>query len=823
MNNVKNMTRGGSRSGSGRKKKRDSPIVYPTSDFVHIQTRLYDSNGKKLFSVQKAKSVLATKKQNGIIEEYAGIVHDKDVYDAEDIEERNNIRSNMIADRVFATLFKLGHDITWDDIYERVTGEKTTKNPEIKKAIEEATSAALELMPEVKVGDDKETHVHIIIKAKNRQPLDVYARWFDLEPRFVLRRSYKNCEYEWLYLIHAHDETKYPYDASEVFASFDYKHDISTMIEKIHRHEKYHLGLDDIADLMEDVKERGVTLREIKSKLPALLWNRHKQAFTEARATYLDMYASMPVHREISYIDAPETFGHGYDMQGSSEIGVAGAGKTCCSILLAMHLAKEFGADELEDFQVLQNKGYIYMLGKGASSLNGYDGEPIIVCEEANADSILAAFRGQEEVKKVFSETPLKIKTRIMYGSTCVIAKYIIINGIDPFPKFVYDLARGGTGEYSSKKPNGDEIEQYQRRIKTNVRILDDDWFQFNFNYSILQGNKNYESYAEIKRRANFADMFYRMTPEIRAQALDVTFAPLTSVYNAVFDSATQKITELPEMYRDNELALGIGTVHDVYTTTSKASEEYGYIDITERSGLCYQSEYNNDNTKTVQDFLDLLGVNTSSMEIVNVDDRRQSMYTALTEADEDSELISLLTENPVFKKFHLSIDSFIDAFHTYYEERKPAWMAGVPYSYYETAWRWKEEGREMEYAGDDIEVVEYAHPMGHIQKIEEEEFNRKKELHEKFRIDSEEQVAYVQFVEKQREALERKLRDAERELIRVKKKKKVHPFDIEWRESDVEKIQKRLQLLDKFSFDEYCAHDYSKIFPSHDDSGLTN
>lgn len=118
--------------------------------------------------LEKMKEVFERK----CIEKWAYIIHDKDVYNENDVEKNN-------AKPV----------------------DKRNKN--------------------CVVGAKKQEHIHIVLKFKDTQKIKYIAKWFNLPENFIekIKGSWITCV---RYLTHLNDDTKYQYEHTEVKSNFDF-------------------------------------------------------------------------------------------------------------------------------------------------------------------------------------------------------------------------------------------------------------------------------------------------------------------------------------------------------------------------------------------------------------------------------------------------------------------------------------------------------------------------------------------------------------------------------------------------------------------------
>lgn len=406
-------------------------------------------------------------------------------------------------------------------------------------------------------GNQKPPHIHIPLRGKKgidgkhiNLKIDSLSRWFQCpaecfkfhyENEFKIegqRTGIKNDGYldAIQYLTHntqkAQEEGKTIYPDSVVDCDFDWKMAIEKREQiktaKIAKHEEYHMSQDTINDLIEDVKNEGIRLDEIKSQLKGNLYTKNRNAFEDAREMYIKNKAPIPTYRECIYIDAPS--------KNKFNDGDSGVGKTSCAKLMCMMLAQRFGADITKGFDQLVNEGYIYILAQGGASIKSYDQQPIIYVDEITGHNMLSAFRTKEGIKMFLSSDVTKQEFRTLYGAKIILAQYIVMNGIQPFGRFIAEIANG--------KENGkiryDNQEQYYRRIMTNISIIGHQEFELHINKEtvMLQKFQNEDRYDSMSIVGNFAEIYYGLNPE---QAIEV-MQRLLCPFNEALDQIEERV-----------------------------------------------------------------------------------------------------------------------------------------------------------------------------------------------------------------------------------------------------------------------------------------
>ena len=458
-----------------------SGIYYPSARVMHISCQIKDKDGNLMLTADKIQEAL--ERHSGAYKSYAYIEHDKDTYDGEGIVQREACRKRMFAEKYNQLAKEKGLAEDEADPTGYIQEEET-----VKQAWEDVDRRC----PEHKVGDFKEPHYHIILSFPVNRKIDQVARWFGIDPNFIeIKTGAKALENALNYLVHAKDQSKYQYAPESVKASFDYIHDLEDRIVRDAMHEKYHIDADDINDVIQRVAREGMTLNQVKELLTDAVYIRNARYFDKARQEYILRHMRMPSIRQVFYVEAV-----GLD----ENIGQGGMGKSVCTHALAKQLAKEFGADITQPYDTLTD--YIYDSGDASVALQQYDAQPILVLNEMKAGDMMRAFGGRKGVKELLDPFPTKQAMNIKFGSVTVVAKYIIINGIQSFKAFKEKLAdttvKGKDGEIDEAEVAA--MRQFDRRFWMNIRIIDEEYMDILFNKGLFEDTQEYDQYIVLKR-----------------------------------------------------------------------------------------------------------------------------------------------------------------------------------------------------------------------------------------------------------------------------------------------------------------------------------
>lgn len=527
----------GSAKSMGRRKIKSS-VWYPRARVHHLTAFMYDKNGDLIMPESRIKECLA--KHDGGYLNYAYVLHDKDVYDAEAVYTYKEKNKKTFLDRyqILAEVANLEKDETSE------TGYVLNADLESK-----AREYADKQFPTVEINQLKPAHWHIIVHLSTNRASDEIARWFDLEPNWNEVKTGRGAlESALNYLVHAKDPKKHAYSPEDVHASFDYVNDLEERLEKDEQHEKYRINSEDLNDILEDVALRGLSIRDAQNRSSMAVYLRNKRLFQEARAEYIRNYMPMPLWREVFYIDS-----EGLD----EDHGRGGLGKTACAKAFAKQLSKEFGGDP--SLQISDLQQHIYWAGDAKVFLQQYDGQPIVVIDEISGIDMKRALKGVNGVKSLLDPFPERKSLDKKHGDVVCTAKYIVINGIQSFSKFKKELA-GETIVDGVKQESEESVEeQFSRRFWGNIKIVNSSEIEFWINRGLFENTAEREMMTLIRRvRANFKQITSISAGEAQAKIEGQVLNPIMNEVEKanMCHSKGEKITD-PEKLPEELLKMG--------------------------------------------------------------------------------------------------------------------------------------------------------------------------------------------------------------------------------------------------------------------------
>ena len=540
-------------------RKRIYKILYPSARVHHLSLWMNDKDGTVIYTEDKIRECINN--HEGAWSEAAWILHDEDEYDAEDVFQHAEKNRKTYIDRlqVLSDAKGLAKDETTESGFVR--------DEELEKRAQEYAD---EQFPPIEKGQKKPPHWHIILTfAVNRNAGEV-ARWFGAEPnRNEVKTGKGAAEAAFLYLVHARHPKKHQYESSLVGASFDYENELKAMLEKQERHEKYHIDSDTLNDVLEAVGE-GLSIKEAQMRVSRAVYYRNKRLFEEARKDYIQNRAPMPLWREVFYVES-----EGID----EDFGRGGLGKTACCYAFAKHLAKEFGANPAYGAQSPEMVDYIYTCGDTKVFMQNYMGQPVVVIDEISGNDMKRAMKGVNGVKALLAPFPERKSVDKKHGDVLVVAKYIVINGIQSFEKFIHELAEGMEIEGVRQESEEAQIEQFNRRIWGKIKIIDATKLEFWVNRGLFDNTPEQQLLTRIATvRAGFQMLKSQTSGEAQAEIEGRILRPLLAevAHSQEVHSPSEKITEV-EHLTDELLQMGEMLQDDVATNTEHYRDENGF------------------------------------------------------------------------------------------------------------------------------------------------------------------------------------------------------------------------------------------------------
>ena len=333
-------------------------------------------------------------------------------------------------------------------------------------------------------GSGKPPHFHIVLRIP-RSPTSVknVAAWFGIPENFVNvpkgRGAFYDCV---MYLNHEYTPDKTRYLDEVVKANFDWRSAVSEYLTQKERSFKRGSRNERVDEWLELLDKGDVTLSDLRSEDPVLYF-RNFPVLNRTRNAYLRTIPA-PACRINLLIT-----------------GNAGYGKSLASRALARQFYK---AEKLEDPEIF------FEVGDGKVSFEGYQGQPVIIWNDARPQTLLQMLGSRDNLFNVFDCYPSNRRQNVKYDSISLNNRYNIINTVMPWEDFI----RGLAGEYTTwdgHSFHSEDVIQSYRRFPAIIP-LQPEYYDVLLNNGWLAADGNYREYVEFCRiRGNFGALRRRL------------------------------------------------------------------------------------------------------------------------------------------------------------------------------------------------------------------------------------------------------------------------------------------------------------------------
>lgn len=377
-----------------------------------------------------------------------------------------------------------------------------------------------------KVGDAKPAHFHVVMQLSSPMSITSISSWFGIPEHLICFNKTRGKRDSFLdmvaYFTHEFEiveKEKYVYPRTEVAvgglrADTIWK-DVDFIYKKREQHRRYKVSTDLINDLIEEVANNGMLLEDAKEELGSAVYLRNEKYFKLARSKYVNEKMPMPGLRTVFYIDS--------EGGSNKSFGKGGRGKTVCTHALAKQFAREFGANPTDSYDELIRRHIVYEIGDKNVAVQRYDGEPIMILNEMDAYEMINVF-GRKGTKELLDSFPSRREVNIKYGSTVILAKYIIINGIERYDTFIKGLA----GIYGDRAEEDHDLSQYYRRFFSHITIVNERYMNMFFTKGLLDGTEEYREYYAIEHvYAPFRESLLNYQSDVVNMIADKTYKPV--------------------------------------------------------------------------------------------------------------------------------------------------------------------------------------------------------------------------------------------------------------------------------------------------------
>lgn len=521
--------------------------------FNIAQEVIHPYTGEVLLSAEKITEALTTHTSKL---RYAYILHDKDVYSADEAAKRNENKRQYwgrmhdldagfdadlwshIKPRLLANIKDYLRDPNNEEILsavekyqngdrsENVTAVITALNnafaSQDKNVIVTRDEYIAAKCPEeemVHAGDPKPPHYHIVVQTEDAYAASTIANWFGIEPQYVDipkgkdKHKFADCV---RYLTHESDKEqakgKHLYADEEVHANFEFR-DLIDHADAVQ-------NIDSASEkdrMRAEVLIHGKTLAQCRAENP-LLYADDMEKLKKLRADFLAT-VPMPPIRINYYIE-----------------GAGGIGKGTLSRLLAKQL-----------FPNLEDDECFFEVGASGVALDGYDGQPVIIWHDRRAASLIQELSGRGNVFNVFDVHPARIRQNVKYSCATLVNAVNIIDGIESYADFLDGLAGEYTDRFNVEHIAEDKSQSY-RRFPMIICLREND-FDCLVNKGFAEGTREFEQYICYRNVVgNFGKVMAKLDGAARDKVVIDMTKPITDMHGQLLANVEKKITEIDDI-----------------------------------------------------------------------------------------------------------------------------------------------------------------------------------------------------------------------------------------------------------------------------------
>lgn len=326
----------------------------------------------------------------------------------------------------------------------------------------------------------KPPHFHIVIRTP-RSPVTIQkiSTWFGIPENFIDIPKGRGAFYDCVgYLTHALTPDKTRYLDENVQSNFDWKQALENYYASKDRNRKYTNRNEKIDEWLLLLNGGAVNLADLRAEDP-VLFLRNYPVLSRARNSYLK---NLPAPScRINFLIT----------------GDAGYGKSLASRAVARSL---YDGEGLEEHEIL------FEIGDNKVSFEGYEGQPVIIWNDARPKNLLDMLGSRDNLFNVFDCFPSNRRQHIKYDSIALNNKYNIINTVMPWEDFVKGLA-GEFTTWDGRQFFSEDVVQSYRRFPMIIP-LQRDYYNVYLNEGWLSLNGNYREYINYCQiRGNFGEI----------------------------------------------------------------------------------------------------------------------------------------------------------------------------------------------------------------------------------------------------------------------------------------------------------------------------
>ncbi|MFE7194974.1 hypothetical protein [Microbacterium oxydans] len=363
-----------------------------------------------------------------------------------------------------------GETIITPETAERVIARKgNLRAAWINHDKDQYTADDVERNPRAVIGQTKPAHVHIIEERRNQTTVAAVARAYGVAPNFVEPKKGHGAFLDVAeYLTHEHEKQqklgKHRYDDAEVHANFDFRAEVDAHVASRGKPGASRKVTPEDA-LALRVLNGELTVAQAMTADP-LSFSRAKTRIRGMRAEFL-AHQPPPQQRINIYLEGP-----------------GGIGKD----LLAKALARTLMPGEWEPGV----RDPFFAVGGDNVSWEGYDGQQVVIIEEARAGSLIKKF-GRTELFQLLSPFPTKQLFNVKNASTQLLHTVTILTGPDSYADFLDGLAGGYVDRFGQEHKAENKAQAY-RRFPIIIPVREGQ-FSLAINKGFVNGTRDFQEY----------------------------------------------------------------------------------------------------------------------------------------------------------------------------------------------------------------------------------------------------------------------------------------------------------------------------------------
>lgn len=329
-------------------------------------------------------------------------------------------------------------------------------------------------------GTPKPPHFHVVIRTSgNATPVSSIASWFKVPENFVdIPKgigAFMDCV---AYLTHEYHPEKTLYQDSDVHSNFNWKAAVIKHQSKRARLKRYG-DANKINEWIELLTIGAVNLSQLREEDP-VAFVRNMTILERARQVYL-RNSPIPDCRINLLIT-----------------GNSGVGKSLASRALARSRYKGSG---------LTDKEIYFEIGANNATFEGYEGQPVIIWNDARPQTLLNALGSRDNLLNVFDSHPTDRRQNIKYGSIVLNNRYNIINTVISWDEFLKGLVGEYVSSWDGRVFKSEDIIQAYRRFPVILPLLPS-CYEILLNDGWLDPDGDFKEYIAYRKiQGNFGKM----------------------------------------------------------------------------------------------------------------------------------------------------------------------------------------------------------------------------------------------------------------------------------------------------------------------------